>query len=525
MGYRRGTIFGVLVALISAIVPAILILLVAWHLHVQDRQERLDGIAELLLQREEQSMRQATDALMQLAKTQLQPCSPEHIQLMRHLTVEAAPLDEIAYVGDDEIQCSSWGDIQGEVPPQTADFTTPEGLSVFTGIRPVISGAGPALALRYGAYSALISLQHFVDVIVEPNIQLGLAIKGGDVVVRTDAENANALMQVLWSSGKETTPGYLTAIHTQGGWLSVAISRGGGLWQYLKEEYDDVLPGVALVGLVIFLLVLPPSLKRLSPLAELRAAIRRKEFEVHYQPIVDVRSGACIGAEALLRWPRGHNQWIRPDVFIPIAEESGLIRPITDQLVRMVVEEMHAMLAANPAMHISLNLYSDDIRTGRVLTVLEKELTARGVSPRQIWLEVTERGFMDIHSARMTLEQARKRGYQVAIDDFGTGYSSLQYLQGLPLDILKIDKSFVAPIGKGAVSSQVIYHIIEMGKSLNLTLVAEGVETREQADYLAGLGVFQIQGWFYAKAMPAEEFLAYCQAHPCPPAARHGRAA
>jgi len=179
--------------------------------------------------------------------------------------------------------------------------------------------------------------------------------------------------------------------------------------------------------------------------------------------------------------------------------------PLSDLLLRTVANEMGPLLKANPEMHISLNLYAEDVSTDRVLDVLENTLIAAGVRPRQIWLEVTERSFMDIESARTMLQQAHDRGYIIAIDDFGSGYSSLQYLQSLPVDVLKVDKSFIAPIGTGAVSSHVIYHIIEMGKSLNLVLVAEGVETQTQANYLADQGGSLVQGWLYAKAMPIRE--------------------
>ena len=132
------------------------------------------------------------------------------------------------------------------------------------------------------------------------------------------------------------------------------------------------------------------------------------------------------------------------------------------------------------------------------------------ISARQIWLEMTERSFLEIDAVRSTIIRAREIGYCVAIDDFGTGYSSLQYLQGLPLDSLKIDKSFIDTIGKDTATSSVTSHIIEMAKTLNLIIVAEGIETQEELDYLRAREVDLGQGWFFAKAMPADEFIAYC---------------
>ena len=148
--------------------------------------------------------------------------------------------------------------------------------------------------------------------------------------------------------------------------------------------------------------------------------------------------------------------------------------------------------------------------TGRILPVLEKALRYTGVLAGQIWLEITERSFLEIDAARSTIVKARELGFPIAIDDFGTGYSSLQYLEGLPLDTLKIDKAFIDTIGRSTAISSVTPHIIDMARTLNLVIVAEGVETQEQYDYLRACDVDFGQGWFFARPMPAGEFIAFC---------------
>ena len=151
----------------------------------------------------------------------------------------------------------------------------------------------------------------------------------------------------------------------------------------------------------------------------------------------------------------------------------------------------------------------DGLQSGRFLAVLAKTLADANVASEQIWLEATERGFMNAAAARATIERARAAGHVIAIDDFGTGYSSLSLLETLPLDTLKIDKSFIRAIGKQAATSLVIPHIIEMGHSLNFKIVAEGVETEAQQVYLRDAGVEFAQGWLYSKALPADDFLAF----------------
>ncbi|RBA96579.1 EAL domain-containing protein, partial [Xanthomonas oryzae] len=267
------------------------------------------------------------------------------------------------------------------------------------------------------------------------------------------------------------------------------------------------------VGIAVALLlvgaVLWVSRRRLSPLARPEIAVQRGEFIVHYQPIIALDSGACVGAEALVRWQQPDGVLVPPDAFIPLAEESGLILPITDLVVAEVIRELGPTLAADPALHVAINVSAEDIKSSRVQSVLEHALRGTGVDSGQLWVEATERSLMDIDAARTTIMRLRGAGHTVSIDDFGTGYSSLQYLQGLPLDALKIDKSFVDTIGTHSATSAVTAHIIEMAKTLRLRTIAEGVERQEQLDYLRAHGVDLAQGWLFSRALPATGFIAY----------------
>jgi sensor c-di-GMP phosphodiesterase-like protein len=293
------------------------------------------------------------------------------------------------------------------------------------------------------------------------------------------------------------------------GLIAVATEPRSKLAGHVKQELMLLLPVGAFIAAFIVAVVIWLSRKRLSPLAELEIAVRTREFIVHYQPIVALKTGICIGAEALVRWRRPDGSLVRPDLFIPLAEESGLIMPITDQVIEAVIRDLNGILVQDRTLHIAVNLSAADIKSGRILDALEAKLARTGIRTEQIWLEATERGFMDIDAARITLEKARARGHSVAIDDFGTGYSSLQYLQGLPMDALKIDKSFIDTIGKDTATSSVTPHIIGMAKTLKLYTVAEGIEAEEQAEYLKAHGVDFGQGWLFSKALPAHAFIAY----------------
>ncbi|MFD2499057.1 EAL domain-containing protein [Rhizorhabdus histidinilytica] len=261
-----------------------------------------------------------------------------------------------------------------------------------------------------------------------------------------------------------------------------------------------LLVSTVLVGIVIWV-----SRQRLSPEKELAIAIRRREFVVHYQPIIDLSNGRCVAAEALLRWRRPDGRWIRPDLFIPLAEDTGLISPLTDLLIERVIEDQAELLRADRGLHISINISARDLESGRFLPVLSDAVARSGIEPSQIWIEATEQGFIRAEIAASAIKAARAAGHMVAIDDFGTGYSSLSLLQGLPLDALKIDKSFVEAIATDAATSVVTPHIIDMAHGLKLRIIAEGVETREQEAYLRAAGVPLAQGWLYSRALPAAE--------------------
>jgi sensor c-di-GMP phosphodiesterase-like protein len=173
------------------------------------------------------------------------------------------------------------------------------------------------------------------------------------------------------------------------------------------------------------------------------------------------------------------------------------------------VRELKQMFAKFPRMSVNLNLASDDLRNDRIGQELASILAAAHLAPGTIKLEITERALLNTDISRALIRDLRNHGHQVAVDDFGTGYSSLSYLQSFELDVLKIDKSFVDAIGTGAATSQVIVHVIEMAKSLGLGTVAEGVQTREQVEWLIAHGVTFGQGFLFSKPLSARDFLEF----------------
>jgi sensor c-di-GMP phosphodiesterase-like protein len=267
------------------------------------------------------------------------------------------------------------------------------------------------------------------------------------------------------------------------------------------------LPFGILISLLAALFVLRILRRIQSPRNRLLDAINSRDFVVHYQPIVALCSGKIVGAEALTRWPQPDGSSLSPDIFIPLAEQTGLISQLTQLVIEKVFEDMGSWLHLHPDQHISINLAPADLTSGTLPPLLSHLLNKWKVHPGQIALEVTERGFADPKISAPAIAAFRRSGHPVYIDDFGTGYSSLSYLQDLDVDTLKIDKSFVDALEYKNVTP----HIIEMAKSLKLAMVAEGVETAGQLAWLHQHGVQYGQGWYYSKALPKTEFILWAE--------------
>ena len=240
----------------------------------------------------------------------------------------------------------------------------------------------------------------------------------------------------------------------------------------------------------------------------LRRALERHEFALHYQPIIDLATGELTGAEALLRWAHPTRGLLLPAQFIPIAEDCGLIVPIGKWVLHQACEQARAWAKAGlPATTMAVNVSAMEFADENFLNGLFSVLSATGIEPRLLQLELTESVLMKRAEASAgVLQYLREWGVKVAIDDFGTGYSSLSYLRRFTVDALKIDQSFVHQISTGGRDAAIVTAVISLARNLDLTVVAEGVETREEFDFLLAHDCDEAQGYYFGRPMPPREF-------------------
>ena len=240
----------------------------------------------------------------------------------------------------------------------------------------------------------------------------------------------------------------------------------------------------------------------------LQEALNNNEFEMFYQPIINIKLNQAIGCEALIRWKDPLHGYVQPDKFIDFLENSRLITPVGNWIFERCFQDYHKLKALfGQDYMMSINVSSRQFVHPEFLNDLEKLTWKHKIQSKYIKLEVTERVMMDGSVALDILSKCKAKGFHISIDDFGTGFSSLQYLSQMPVSYLKIDKSFVSKISKDMKVLAVVRSMIFMAEALGMEVIAEGVETAEERSALLGLGANYAQGWLYSKAVPVDQFI------------------
>lgn len=266
--------------------------------------------------------------------------------------------------------------------------------------------------------------------------------------------------------------------------------EGGNRFQFFTKEMNDTVT------------------QKLELESHLRKAIRKGEFSLNYQPIIDIQKNIIVGCEALIRWHHPTLGWISPLEFIPLAEETGLINEIGAWVLHEACQQLKSWedLSAHP-LFMSINLSGQQLRKKNIVHEIKDAINSTSVDPRCIEIELTESTVFETNlNSRSLLNEIKDAGVRLAIDDFGTGYSNLSYLKHLPIEKIKIDRAFISSIGKNVEDDKIVKAIISLAEVLSLTITAEGVETKEQLDFLIENNCDQVQGYFFSKPLTPKDF-------------------
>ncbi len=508
MNKKTSTTVAVIACLLVGAIPVAVSFRLSQQQSLQAEQERLIAYASDVLFRSERTAQQAYSGIDRLIHAQSgDPCSDSQLRLMAEIDVTSIDIQTMGFVADGKLMCSSFGRYgAGVVMAGNPPVLGTDGASLRTRVQLPFAPGKTFIVVERKGYAAVLDEGTATDVQTEPgNVSLATFSP-----TNHSYRSVRGPVQQSWidHEGVDTPTAFI-----EGGFL-VAVVKSKRyatktlaamplteLHQRTGQVTRYLLPFGLAAGAALALLVFLLARRQMAMPAVLRAALRKRELFLLYQPIVDLQSRKTIGAEALVRWRRSDGSMVAPDVFIPIAESSGLIRQVTSQVLEMVTRDAQGLFRAHPDFHIGINLSAADLKSRRTPELLRQLMKDTAAGPRNLLVEATERGLMDAEHVRQIIHDIRALGIEVAIDDFGTGYSSLSYLGTFELDYLKIDKSFVDTLNTGAATSDVALHIIEMAKALKLKMIAEGVETEPQAQLLAARGVQYAQGWLFARPM------------------------
>lgn len=509
---KKEKLFSFAAALLAAAVSIALFTLLSYWLEQKKQHDGLRALSENAFDRTRSVLMEFESGFKSLASAPRSGCSDATLARLRTTVKNSKYLKSASIELGQNIYCSDSGLIYRDKP--RPDYITQDGASVWLNRQNLFSPKLNTVYIQRG--NIILSTLHtlFLNVITDDTTGIVMYSSKSRQIIARYPESAAvdpAVMESLtgMDMGRSDKLRLYNANHDDTlAFTVIAFKDKKTLAAHWRESIWLWLP----IGLLSGLLAGYAFFKRMelqyTPVQKLANAIKHRHFLVHYQPIVSLHNGKCIGAETLIRWKGLDGVMIHPELFIPLAEESGLIESLTDIMFENAMQDMAGRLKTGD-FYISFNLSAHDMAKPRYFDMISARLHALGIAPAKIAIEATERGFFDVAQANDVIKLYHEAGHSVFIDDFGTGYSSLSYLQNLAIDVIKIDKTFVDAIDTGSATSSVIIHIIAMAKQLNLKIVAEGVETAAQAAFLKQHGVDAGQGFYFAQPMPAEAFLRY----------------
>ena len=518
MHRRDRVIIDISIAALGGI--AVLFASLAWYLWRESftaEEAHMGGLATTLGERTEAMILDTRALLVKFDKLPQPRCSPAHLRALQDAAMGRPHIRAIGYWRAAERQCGVGFLQTGALKPARADRIYDSGVIAWWPGPQTEVGGVQLFLMRFGDHDVAIDPRGLLAVGPLQERQVGLWVEK----LRLASEPADADLPEPESLKVGLTldrmHGRAISRYSRGGEMPielVAIEPIGTFW----SRYAPTLvvgSGIGLLFAAAWLFALMRYTRhRLSLASMLRNALAGQRVHAVYQPVVELATGRCVGAEALARWTLEGGASVSPESFVPVAELTGQTTELALAVLRVTLRDVGDLLRATPHLSVNLNLSVDELSSEHFAEILDAELDRSGLPQSAITLELTERALISTDSARTMIDRLRERGHRVALDDFGTGYSSLAYLSDFTLDLIKIDKSFVHSIGTEAATSHVVTHVIEMARSLGLRTVAEGVETEAQLDWLKAQGVDYGQGWIFSVPLNAEEFAAFVRREP-----------
>jgi sensor c-di-GMP phosphodiesterase-like protein len=507
----RGKLFRVVIAGVAVGGPLALgcgILVVA-----RAEKARVGVAAEGLISAVRAREAEVTGVLETLDRLQTTPCSAEDLAKLRSIVVGSTIIHDIVRGDHGRLACSAvFGVADISIPDLgKPGFALSADQTIWRdAVLPAVPGRRFTIVGHGNAY-----------VVVLPSLTPPDVTPGRHRVSRFFINRASR--QIMWFAGQplNVSPALLvdgSRFWHDGSYVTVACATDRMMCLVVQSPWLTLLRRNAagfemfalagcLSGSAGSLMLLAWLQDRRSILRRLRRALRRSELVLHYQPILDAKTAQVVGAEALMRWPAATGAAIGPDQFIPIAEDAGMICDLTCFAIRRVSEDLGSLLRFNPTFTVSINIVADDLHNERFHAALAAFISAVGILPPQIALELTERRAAEVEAANVAINRLRQAGYKIYIDDFGTGFSSLTYLSDLAIDAIKLDKSFTGTVNTEMARARLVPPILEMAKDVGVPVIVEGVETECQAAYFRAHGVLGMQGYLFSKPVEAPQLL------------------
>ncbi len=499
-------------AVLAGVVPSGLVLIVTHLRAVNEASDRLDRYAKVIENHAEEIFGTAESVLQTLEATMDRNCSAASVDALRKAVYNSLYFREAALIYRSAVQCTSLQTPDPAQPISNPDLLIwpPQGIHISTPdltlanevsivvLHGIDGSPGVAVSLMLNPRQLLEPVRAAID-----EEQIALRIERSDGAVLTRAGS------LLVSDGDDDSLIRSRRSLRYPVRAVVSGNRDALLDAWWRNATLFVLIGLSL-SLPLFLLLTWFDRRERSMDAQLSDALESGELQVYYQPIHETGSLRAVGAEALLRWQHPQRGMILPGSFVPLAEISGLIYPITDWLMERVAADLEGPLADRPDFYVTLNMSPAHFRDAG-LPARVRNTFGKACAARRLVFEVTEREMLSSSDdlARLVIDALRNDGARVALDDFGTGYSSLRYLAQFRFDLLKIDKAFIDAIGTESITAGLVDDMVTMARRLGLATVAEGVETAEQLAHLQVIGVEYVQGWHLSPAVPMDELQRY----------------